>query len=103
MLERRSFLKMALAASSLTTLPYFEIFRNRSHQEEDLKQLREQWIEQFSLFPEDFLEAQGEVTKNSHAYRSQVTTDFIVGDIFEFKGLIMSKTESACLSLLSLT
>lgn len=103
MLERRSFLKMLLAGGALTALPYSKVNNVRIDEDILFAQLRDNWISKFSVLPEDFLQTLGEITRDTHKYKAQVTEDFINGDILDFNGLILSKTESACLSLLSAT
>ena len=103
MLERRSFLKMLLAGGALTVLPYSKVNNVRIHEDILLAQLRDNWISKFSLLPEGFLQTLGEITKDTHKYKAQVTEDFVNGDVLDFNGLILSKTESACLSILSAT
>ena len=65
----------------------------------ELLQVLALWRVQESLPPEEFLATRGVNINNKSAIASLSQQDFIEGNLFEVKGLVLAKTEAAAISV----
>ena len=101
MLNRRSFLKTIVAASSVPVIKCFAVEASANGIElNKLSLLYKSWLSQYEQTPENFLASLGHTINDPSFYKSKIKDDFMTGNVFEFDGLVMSKTEAAGLSSL---
>lgn len=101
MTSRRSFLKAVLAASSLSVTKCFGLESTVDSGNLDyLTSLYESWTNHYEQTPESYLASLGNEIKDPSFYKSKIKHDFLIDDVFEFDGVILSKTEAAGISTL---
>ena len=101
MTSRRSFLKTVLAASSLSVTKCFGLESTvGSGDLHFLTSLYKSWMNHYGQTPESYLASLGREIKDPSFYKSKIKHDFLTDDVFEFDGVILSKTEAAGISTL---
>lgn len=101
MTSRRSFLKTVVAASSLSVTKCFSLESLSTSDDLDmLTSLYVSWTNHFKQTPESFIASLGNGVNDPSFYKSKIKNDFLTDDIFEFEGVVMSKTEAAGISTL---
>ena len=99
--SRRKFLKLAVAASSLPITKCLAIESCTKEGEINmLSSLYKRWVHHYGQTPEKFLASLGQGINDPLFYQAKIKNDFLIGDVFEFGGVVMSKTEAAGISTL---
>jgi len=82
--------------NAFTIEPQNPIFKSAMF---ELLQVLTQWQQKEALSPEEFLAERGINFQNKTEISDKSQQDFIRGDLFEVKGLVLAKTEAAAIAL----
>ncbi len=99
MLNRRCFLKIIAFSASLPASSYLLHDLIEQPPISNLySSFYQMWEEHYGESPEDYLISIEKLIGSKFSYREKLKEDFFTGEIFEFEGLLLSKTEAAGLA-----
>lgn len=101
MMNRRGFLKIVAFSATLPASSYLVSSLIEKRPSDYLySSLYLKWEKYFGETPEDYLLSIEGVIGSKDAYREKIKEDFFKGEVFEFEGFFLSKTEAAGLASL---
>lgn len=101
MMNRRGFLKIVALSATLPASSY--LVSNLIEQRPNnhlYSSFYLKWKEYYGKSPEDYLSSIEVIIDSKDAYRKKIKEDFFMGEVFEFEGFFLSKTEAAGLASL---